>query len=235
MRFVPVKDVEQQSVLMVHRARTLLIADRTALVNQIRGFLGEFGIVVSQGVAQICHALPCILENAENGLTSLSREILSDCQDQLIALSSRIDEYDKRIVAIAKKMEAAKRLMKLPGVGVMTATAIVATAGNAKTFKNGRQFAAWLGLVPRQRSSGGKSRLGRITKRGDTYLRSLLIHGARAALRVTGGRKDKKSRWAEAVKVRRGFNVVAVALAAKHARMIWVMLAKGESYRMAVE
>ncbi len=134
----------------------------------------------------------------------------------------------------AKKMEAAKRLMKLSGVGAITATAIVATAGNAKTFKNGRQFAAWLGLVPRQNSSGGKSRLGWISKRGDRYLRCLLIHGARAALRVAGAGKDKKSRWADAVKGRRGFNVSVAALAAKNARMIWVMLAKGEAYRMAV-
>lgn len=235
MRFVPVKNVEQQSVLMAHRVRELLVADRTALVNQIRGLLGEFGIVVSQGVAQIRKGLPWILEDAENGLTSLSREILLDCQEQLADVSKRIDVYDKRIAVLAKEMESAKRIMKLSGVGPITATAIVATAGDAKTFKNGRQFAAWIGLTPRQHSSGGKSRLGRISKRGDGYLRRLLIHGARAALRVTGLRKDKKSRWAEAVKGRRGFNVAAVALAAKHARMIWVMLAKGEAYRMAVE
>lgn len=234
MRFVPVKDVEQQTVLIVHRARTLLISERTALVNQTRGLLGEFGIVVPLGIEKIRVALPQILEDAENGLLPAGREVIADLQDQLSSLDTRIDQYDKRISVLSKKMEAARRLMKLPGIGPITATAMVATAGDAKTFKNGRQFAAWLGLTPRQSSSGGKSRLGRITKRGDTYLRYLLIHGARAVLQMAGKRKDKKSRWAVAVKVRRGFNVAAVALAAKHARMIWVMLAKGEAYKMAI-
>jgi transposase len=234
MRFVPVKNVEQQSVLMVHRVRTLIVAERTALVNQIRGLLGEFGIVVSQGIVQIRKAMPGILEDAENGLIDLAREIFSKMQERLSDLDAQVREYDQRIGALAKTMEASKRLMKLPGVGAITATAIIGTAGDAKVFKNGRQFAAWLGMTPRQYGSGGKTRLGRISKRGDSYLRMLLIHGARAVLRVTGKRTDKKSRWAEGLKTRRGYNIAAVALAAKHARMIWVMLAKGESYRMPV-
>jgi len=234
MRFVPVKSVEQQGVLMAHRARELMVANRTALVSQIRGLLGEFGIVVPSGIAQIRRALPHILGDAENGLVALVRETFSKMQKQLSDLDAEIHAYDERLDALSKSMEAPKRLMKCPGIGAITATAVVATAGDAKTFKNGRQFSAWLGLVPRQNSSGGKNRLGRISKRGDPYLRRLLIHGACAVLRVTNGRQDKKSRWAERVKARRGYNVAAVALAAKHARMIWAMLAKGEVYRMPV-
>lgn len=142
MRFVPIKSVEQQAVLMVHRARTLIVSERTALVNQVRGLLGEFGIIVPVGIAQIRRALPCILEDAENGLIDLVRETFSKMQERLSDLDAQVHEYDQRIDALAKQMEAPKRLMKLPGVGAITATAIVATAGDAKLFKNGRQFSA---------------------------------------------------------------------------------------------
>lgn len=234
MRFVPIKDVEQQAVLMVHRARELLVSERTALVNQMRGLLGEYGLVLAQGVAQMRRALPCILEDAENGLPALAREIFAELDERLRECDRRIAEYDRRLRGLAKEMAAAQRLMQLEGVGPITATAVVASVGDGRVFESGRQFAAWLGLTPRQYSSGGKTKLGRISKRGDAYLRTLLIHGARAVLRLTEKRKDKKSRWAEALKGRRGNNIAAIALAAKHARILWAMLARGTDYRMAL-
>jgi transposase len=231
MRFVPVKSVAQQAILMAHRARELLVGDRTALANQIRGLLTEYGIVVPQGIARLRRALPLVLEDAENGLPGLAREVIVELQDRLQDLDQRLATYDRRIAQLASQNTIAQRLMQLEGVGAVTATAIVATIGNGKAFKNGRQFAAWLGLVPRQYSSGGKQRLGHISKRGDVYLRTLLIHGARSVLRLTGQRTDAKSRWAERLKQRRGNNIAAVALAAKHARMMWAMLARDQEYR----
>jgi transposase len=231
MRFVPVKSVAQQAILMAHRARELLVGDRTALANQIRGLLTEYGIVVPQGIARLRRALPLVLEDAENGLPGLAREVIVELQDRLQDLDQRLATYDRRIAQLASQNTIAQRLMQLEGVGAVTATAMVATIGNGKAFKNGRQFAAWLGLVPRQYSSGGKQRLGHLSKRGDVYLRTLLIHGARSVLRLTGQRTDAKSRWAERLKQRRGNNIAAVALAAKHARMIWAMLARDQEYR----
>jgi transposase len=148
-------------------------------------------------------------------------------------LDRRITDYDHRIEQLAKQNEAAQRLMQVEGVGPMTATAVVATVGAGQAFHHGRQFAAWLGLVPKQHSTGGKTRLGRITKQGNVYLRTLLIHGARAVLQSSAGRSDQKSRWVEAVRQRRGNNIAAVALAAKHARILWALLARGEEYQLA--
>ena len=182
MRFVPIKDEEQQAVLCVHRARSLLVEERTALVNQLRGLLAEYGLVIPRGVARLRAALPGILEDAENGLPLLAREVFADLYERLRGLDTHIAAYDRRITHLARTMAAAKRLMQVEGVGPLTATAVVASVGDARLFKNGRQFAAWLGLVPRQHSTGGKSRLGRITKRGDVYLRTLLVHGARSVL-----------------------------------------------------
>jgi transposase len=233
MRFVPIEEVEQQAVLTLHRARSLLVAERTALVNHIRGLLGEYGLVMAQGVAKVRAGLPKILEDADNGLPSLAREVFADLSERLRSCDERIGEYDRRIAELARGSEPAQRLMQVEGVGHLTATAITATVGDARQFRNGRQFAAWLGLVARQRSSGGKTRYGRITKRGDVYLRTLLIHGARALMRHLAGRDDRKSRWALAVKERRGFNKAAVALAAKHARILWALLAHDTAYRVA--
>jgi transposase len=232
MRFVPIKDEEQQAVLTVHRARSLLVSERTALVNHIRGLLSEYGVVLAQGVATVRKGLPEILEDAENGLPALAREVFAELYARLCGFDKRITEYDRRIEQLARASEAAQRLMQVEGVGPLTATAIVATAGDGQQFKNGRQFAAWLGLVARQRSSGGKARHGRITKRGDVYLRTLLIHGARALMRHLTGREDRKSRWVLALKERRGFNKAAVALAAKHARILWALLAYGRDYQV---
>lgn len=233
MRFVSVKSVEQQAILAVHRARSLLVEERTALVNQTRGLLGEFGITVAQGIDRLRRALPEILEDGENGLPGLARETFADLLEQLRALDVRVVRYDRRIETLAREMESARRLMAIAGIGPLTATALVATVGDAKVFGHGRQFAAWLGLTPRQYSSGGKSKLGRISKRGDVYLRTLLIHGARSVLRLTAKKTDPKSRWAEGLKQRSGNNIAATALAAKHARIIWAMLARETEYRLA--
>lgn len=233
MRFVSVKSVEQQAILAVHRARSLLVEERTALVNQTRGLLGEFGITVAQGIDRLRRALPEILEDGENGLPGLARETFADLLEQLRALDVRVVHYDRRIETLAREMESARRLMAIAGIGPITATALVATVGDAKVFSHGRQFAAWLGLTPRQHSSGGKSKLGRISKRGDVYLRTLLIHGARSVLRLTAKKTDLKSRWAEGLKQRSGNNIAATALAAKHARIIWAMLARDTDYRLA--
>jgi transposase len=230
MRFVPVKTEEQQAVLMVHRVRSLMVGERTSLVNQIRGLLSEFGIVLPQGRCHVRSQLPSILEDAENDLPEVAREVFANQYERLCELDSKIDEYDKKIEALAKADEDAKRLMALEGIGPITATAIIASVGDITTFKNGRQFAAWLGLVPRQWSTGGRARHGRITKRGDVYLRTLLIHGARAVMRYLMNKDDRKSEWVKAVRERRGFNKAAVALAAKHARILWAMLAKGTEY-----
>lgn len=232
MRFVPIKTEEQQGVLTVHRARTLLVGERTALVNQVRGFLTEYGIVLPVGRSQVRSQLPRVLEDAENCLPHLARDVFADQYSRLCELDRVIAEYDRKIDTMAKANDATKRLMQLEGVGPLTATALVATVGDIKEFNNGRQFAAWLGLVPRQCSSGGKARHGRITKRGDVYLRTLLIHGARAVMRYLEKKDDRKSLWVKAIRERRGFNKAAVALAAKHARILWAMLSKGTDYQV---
>lgn len=232
MRFVPVKSEEAQAVLTVHRARALTISERTALVNQVRGLLGEFGIVAGAGIAQARKLLAAI-GAGERELPFLARETLGDLHDRLRALDERILAYDRKIDALAKESEPARRLMAIEGIGPVTATALVASVGEARAFKSGREFAAWLGLTPRQNSSGGRTKLGAISKRGDVVLRTLLIHGTRSVLRLTAKRTDAKSRWAEALKERACANVAAVALAAKNARIIWAMLSRGTEYRMA--
>lgn len=232
MRFVPVKSEEAQAVLTVHRARALTVSERTALVNQIRGLLGEFGIVVATGVSHVRRLLAEIGAGGKQ-LPILARETMGELHDRLRALDERILAYDRKIEALARQSEPARRLMAIEGVGPITASALVASVGNARTFTNGRQFAAWLGLTPRQNSSGGKPKLGAISKRGDVVLRTLLIHGTRSVLRLTAQKHDQKSTWAEALKARSCANVAAVALAAKHARIIWAMLAHGTDYRGA--
>jgi transposase len=221
----------EQSVLMVHRARTLVVAHRTAQVNQIRGLLGEFGLVVPKGVARLRRELPGILEDAENGLPVLAREVLAGLLDQFREFDAQVSAYDRQIRALAEASEPARRLMQVEAIGPQTATALVASMGDPHVFKSGRSYAASLGITPRQHSSGGIDRLGQITRQGDSYLRTLLVHGARAYLRVVDKKPDGKSAWARRLKERRHVNVVAVALAAKHARIPWAMLAKGTEYR----
>lgn len=231
MRFVPIKSAEEQAVLSLHRARELLVGQRTALLNQIRGLLGEFGIAVGQGAQRLRKALPAILEDAEHDLPDLARELFADLYRRLRELDEQVQRYDQRLQALARQSEPAQRLMQIEGIGPLTATAMVASVGDARSFRNGRQFAAWLGLVPRQYSSGPNVRHGRITKRGDSYLRRLLIHGARAMMRHLASRDDPRSRWALAVQQRRGFNKAVVALAARNARVLWAVLANGTPYR----
>ncbi|MDA8118962.1 MAG: IS110 family transposase [Gammaproteobacteria bacterium] len=231
MHFVAVKSPEQQALLMVHRARTLVVANRTAQVNQIRGLLGEFGLVVPKGVASLRRQLPRILEDAENGLPDLAREMLSGLFEQLRALDRHVQRYDLKIRTLAQQSEPARRLMQIAAIGPQTATALIASMGDPHVFRSGRNYAASLGLTPRQHSSGGKARLGAITKQGDRTVRTLLVHGARAYLRVVDKKTDAKSAWARRLKERRHVNVAAVALAAKHARIAWALLARGTAYR----
>lgn len=233
MHFVAIKTEEQQAVLMVHRARTLVVANRTAQVNQIRGLLGEFGLVVPKGVARLRRELPGILEDAENGLPTLAREVLGGLREQFHEFDAHVTAYDRQIRVLASASEPARRLMKVEAIGPQTATALVASMGDPHVFKSGRSYAASLGITPRQHSSGGTERLGQITRRGDRYLRTLLVHGARAYLRVVDTKTDAKSAWARRLKERRHVNVAAVALAAKHARIAWAILAHGTEYRPA--
>lgn len=231
MRFVPIKSISQQDIQSLHRARSLAVSHRTAQVNQIRGLLHEYGIVCARSVAALRKSVPVILEDAENALTPLFRELLYGLWDELRRLDRRIQAYDAEIKRLSEQSDICRRLMTIPGIGPMTATAMEAAASDGKAFKSGREMAAWLGLVPRQHSTGGKPRLLGISKRGDTYLRMLVIHGARAALRWTDKKQDARSRWASEVKERRGQNVAAVALANKMVRTAWVLMSRNEIYR----
>jgi transposase len=230
MRFVPVKSDEQLSIQAIHRIRTRLVGDRVRLVNQIRGLLGEHGIVIAQAIGNLRHDLPHILDEQANGLTRIMRALIAELREELSDLDKRIAIYDRKIADLYRTSEACQRLGKVEGIGPITATALVAAAGDGKSFKNGREFAAWIGLVPRQRSSGGRSRLLGISKRGDRYLRTLLIHGARAALSRTQGKQDPRSLWLLQMRDRHHANVVAVALANKNARIAWSLLAREATY-----
>jgi transposase len=228
MRFVPVKSVEQQSRLMVHRARQGYVVARTACINRIRGLLAEFGVVLPQKAEVVRHEARAHLED----LPGYANLVIGDLLSEVHHLDERIKRYDTHIRAMAKDCTAAQQLMQLCGVGETTATAIVAMVGNGVEFSSARQFAAWLGLVPGQYSSGGKTRLGRITKAGDAYLRSLLVLGARAVLNAAAAKRDSLSRWAMALRERRGYWKAVVAIAAKNARMAWAVLTKGEAFKL---
>ncbi len=230
MRFVPVKSVEQQTVLAVHRARQGFVVERTAQANQIRGLLYELGIVIPKGIRHIEQRLPQILEDAENGLPGVSRELFARLFEHFRQLGLQVKELESQVKAWHRQNEASCRLEAIPGVGALTASALVASVGDAKTFKNGRQLAAWLGLVPRQDSSGGKERLLGISKRGDTYLRTLLIHGARAVMFHRMRQPQHKDGWLMRLRARRNPNVAAVALANKNARTVWALLAHRREY-----
>lgn len=232
MRFVPVKSEEAQAVLTLHRARELLVAERIALSNQIRGLLGEFGIAVAGGMARLGRIMVEI-GTGQRHLPVLARQTIGELYERMLEQDKKAQEYERKISQLAKESEAARRLMQIEGIGPITASALVANVPDAKLFKSGREFAAWLGLTPRQHSSGGKQKLGSITKRGDVRLRTLLIHGTRVALQHAANKQDRKSRWAMELKRRSCNNVAAVALAAKHARIVWAMLARGTEYRAA--
>ena len=231
MRFAAVKSAEQQSVLMLHRARDLLVRQRTMLINALRGHCGEFGMVVAQGASKVTILIEMIEDRDDARLPALAREALGSLVEQLRMAQTQILDLEKQLKAWHRTNEASRRLEAIPGVGVITATALVATIGDASQFHSGRQLAAWLGLVPRQYSSGGKARLGRISKRGDGYLCRLLVHGARADLRWSRHRKERRSVWQESLLARRPTNVVLVAMANKTVRVVWAMLSRGEAFR----
>jgi transposase len=213
----------------VHRTRQAFVKARTAQANQIRGLLTEFGIVIPQGIHSIIKRVPDILEDAESGLPGTMRHLLKRLNDHLKELGRQVEELELQIKLWHKENEASQRLEAIPGIGPITASAIVATVGNAAEFKNGKQLSAWFGLVPKQCSSGGKQTLLGISKRGDTYLRTLLIHGARAVIRFARNRTEPES-WLYKLMTRRNKNVAAVALANKNARIIWALLAKGTTF-----
>jgi len=223
MRFVSVKTVSQQDAQATHRIRSELIKHRTALANQIRGLVGEYGIVAPVGIAQLRRALPCWLEDAENGLTDNFRVQLAEMYEDLRRVDERVEAQDKRIARQAQEDPVAQKLLTLRGVGPLTATALAGALGDGGAFGKGRDFAASLGLTPRQHSSGGKDRLLGISKRGDPYLRKLLVHGARAVIRHAKHRDDGLSRWVNALSARKHVNVATVALANKTARMAWAL------------
>jgi len=230
MRFVPIKSVEQQDIQSLHRARSLAVSHRTAQANQIRGLLMEYGMVVARSVAALRKGVPEVLEDADNALTPMFRELLCGLWEEFLRLDARVAGYDAQIKHLSEQSDVCKRLMTIPGVGPMVSTALVAAVADGKTFKSGREMAAWLGLVPRQHSTGGKPRLLGISKRGDVYLRKLLIHGARAALRWADRKHDRRSRWVSELKERRGQNTAAVALANKTVRTAWVLMTRDEEY-----
>ena len=229
MKFVPIKTVEQQDLLLSHRARELAVKHRTAQANQIRGLLAEYGIIIPQGIRHVLQLTQVIEDNQEK-LTVRSQAIFKRLHEQLKKDNEQVQLYDKEIEQMARENELCQKLMKIEGVGPLTASAAVGTIGDAKVFKNGREVAAWLGMVPKQHSSGNKIRLGGISKRGDRYMRTLLIHGARSVVITARHKTDRRSMWVTE-KARYGINKAAVALANKNARIIWAILATGECYR----
>jgi transposase len=233
MYFVPIKEVEHQDILAVHRVRSRLVAARTALINQIRGLLAEYGLVMPRQIGQVRRHVPTILEDAENGLSARFRASLAALYEELAELDERVRAITNEITRLCSENPRCERLAAIEGIGPITATALVAALGDVHVFRNGRQVAAWLGLVPRQYSSGGRTVLLGITKRGDRYLRMLLIHGARSVVTRAAGKTDSRSRWVNTLRQRRGFNKTCVAIANKNARIAWALLAKDEDYRRA--
>ena len=228
MRFVPIKDIEQQSLLCLHRTRQGFIEERTALYNRIRGLIAEFGVVLPQKVERLRREIGPHLED----LPGWANRCVGDLLAHADTLESRIAEYDRAIADAARQDCRSRSLMQLPGIGPTTASALTASLGNGHDFRNGRQLAAWVGLVPGQYSSGGKAKLGRITKAGDAYLRSLLVMGARSILAGLGDKQDRFSRWARALVERRGYWKAAIAIAAKNLRLAWAVLHYGEDFRL---
>ena len=231
-RFVPIKRIEPQDLQALHRVRERLIKARTALVNEIRGLLSEYGIVWPQSIAKFRAMIVEKLDDHQAKLTALGTEVFQHLYEEFLALEKRLAYYDEKLTAMGQAHPACQRLQTIPGIGPVTATALIAAIGDVTQFKNGRQLAAWLGLVPREHSTGGKARLLGISKGGDRYLRKLLVHGARATLRWVDTKCDDRSQWLRALIARRGKNRAAVALANKNARMVWALLAYNQEYRI---
>lgn len=230
MRFVPIKSIDQHAVLSLHRARAGFVRSRTAQANQIRGLLGEFGIVLPSGISHVARCIPEIVEDGEHELPDVFRQLLLRLRSHLLELDRQVQQIEEQISAWHRNNADSQRLAEIPGIGVLTASALVASVADAKSFKNGRELAAWLGLVPRQHSSGGKPLLLGISKRGDTYLRMLLVHGARSVVRVAPNKQTPTDRWTNDLSTRRHVNVVSVARANKNARIAWALLAHNRDY-----
>ena len=233
MRFVPIKGIEQQDILLLHRIRELLMKQRTAQGNQIRGLLSEYGVVVAKGLSHLSK-LPEILEQNRHKLSSVSIEIFLQLYEQLDVCNKQVADYDQKIKKHAATDPRCIAVQEVEGVGPITASAIVATISDPSVFKNGREVSAWLGLVPKQHSSGNKIVLGGITKRGDRYIRKLLVHGARSVVKMCENKTDKRNMWVADKKQRCGYNKASVAVANKNARIIWAILATGECYRRSL-
>ena len=231
MRFVPTKDADQQDLQALHRVRERLMGERTALVNEVHGLMHEYGIVIPKGVAKFRQAVVEKLEAEQDKLTPLSQEMFWKLVEEFGALEKQLAYYQEKLEALATTHPECQRLMTIPGIGPLSATALVAAVSDASAFKNGRQFAAWLGLVPRQHSTGGKERLLGISKRGDSYLRQRLIHGARVTRRWVGRKTDRRSQWMRQLRERRGKNRTAVAVANKNARIVWALLTSHQDYQ----
>lgn len=233
MRFVPIKNGEQQAILAQHRARQGFVKARTAQANQIRGLLAEYGIVIPKGIVHIGKHLPEILEDGENELPGIFRQLIDRLGSNLKELDRQVKELEVQIQTWHRNSVDSKKLAQIPGIGPISASALVASIGDARNFKDGRQLAAWLGLVPRQHSTGGKPTLLGISKRGDCYLRTLLIHGARSVVRVVEQQANHANQWLAGLMRRRNKNVAAVALANKNARIIWALLTQNREYSAA--
>ncbi len=230
MRYVSPKTIEQQDIQLVHRIRQRQVHHRTAVVNQIRGQLLEYGIAIPQGISQVRSRMASILEDGENELTPQARVLFHELRQELCELDARIAQADKRIKQLANEHPVCQRLIAIPGIGPMVATALISAIGNANSFKNGRELSAWLGLVPKQCSTGGQPRLLGISKRGDGYVRSLLVQGALAAITRCKDRTDTQLLWARQLREKKGLQKAAVALANKTARIIWSVMAKDHDY-----
>ena len=231
MRFVPVKTAEMQAVLALHRARQGFVKARTAQANQIRGLLAEFGVVIPKGLGHIARGLPEILEDGENALPGMMRQLIERLGEQLKALDQQVGEMQRQITLWHRANEQSRKLEDIAGIGPITASAFVASVGEAKSFKNARQVTAWLGMVPRHEGTGGRATLGKISKRGDVYLRTMLIHGARSVIAKLERKPEQASPWLRRLLARRNKNIAAVALAAKNARIAWALLAHERSYQ----
>ncbi len=231
MRFVPIKSAEQQAVLMLHRTRDLLVRQRTMLVNALRGHMAELGIIAPQGISRVADLLAVLMGEDGAKLPRLGRQALQGLAAELEAVGDRVKQIDAAIMAWHKENEASRRLATIPGIGPITASAIVATVTDPAQFQSARQFAAWIGLVPKQNSSGGKERQGGISKQGDRYLRRLLVLGATAVIRHARTKATAETAWLRGVLDRRPVRLASVAQANKTARIVWALLARGEIYR----
>jgi transposase len=228
MRFVPVKSTEQQDLQSLHRVRDRLVCARTALINHMRGLLGEYGVILPQGAWRFLAQAGDAIAQAE--LSDLARMLFNDMLDELGSLDLQLGKLDQRLTTICRTNEACRRLSKLPGVGPVVATALIAAVDDGRHFRSGRELAAWIGLVPRQYSTGGKPRLGGIGRRANHYLRRQMIHGARSVMFRLAKHDDRRSQWLKELAARRGFNRTVVALANKTARVAWALLARRDHY-----